>query len=812
MNSKLLFTVLCVLTQVFAWSQHRDAPQWDSLSNYFLSNPAEKIYVHTDRDVYAQNDTLWYKVYLYQAHTLKLSAEKLRNVYVELIDEHKNIRVRNMVAVQNGVSFGDFNLHAQQLSGGKYMLRAYTEYQTNFGSPFYFEKPILLTSIFDKKTYTEFYDSIQRVVISNVADKPTVDLQFMPEGGALTFGLSNNLAFKALNQRGFGVDVKGRIYDQTNSEVLVFETEHRGLGRFSFNPEQGKTYYAQLEGSDQKYELPQAIDLILMFVTITPNDIAVRLRTNQLEVEPCAYHLVVSARGLVSYHVPVLVNSPFKTIHIPTQNLNAGVNQITLLDSLLRPLRDRLVFVWPRENIVAQVNIDKVDYTPRERVEVVLQIHGSDGTPLQAHCSASVADLGQVRTLQQSPTTIETSLLLESDLSGIVEDPGYYFADSSATVRKHLDLLLLAQGWRTYIWNEVMAHPSVIQQKKQSGIELSGVLNNILLNKRLKNTQFTLSMMQDDQQFYETYETDDEGRFSISGLILPDTLKAYFACPTLKNRKQRIDVQTFMPPAAVSHFPSICLPKPQQMNALTEQAIVRHQIDKAENPADYEVILDEITIKKLMDPTRIKDDHFRPYSISDYSFKPELTDESYDNVLYYVSRTMPRVKYSGESLYISGISRDNVMPLLLLDGISVDLIDLEVLPMSSVDKVEVISEPVSRNMWPSDSPAQLGGVISVFTKRVSVLDELEASQMAHILRGYAASRKFYSPKYQSNSLAMPEDARATLLWAPLLVTDETGTIRFEYYNSDRRTDVQINIEGITKTGEPVVVQKKYRIK
>jgi hypothetical protein len=245
---------------------------------------------------------------------------------------------------------------------------------------------------------------------------------------------------------------------------------------------------------------------------------------------------------------------------------------------------------------------------------------------------------------------------------------------------------------------------------------------------------------------------------------------------------------------------------------MTEKAIGRYQIDKAANPADYDVLLDEVTIKKLMDPKYIKDDHFRPYSISDYSFKPELTDESYDNVLYYVSRTMPRVKYSGESLYISGISRENVMPLLLLDGVSVDLIDLEVLPMSAVDKVEVISEPVSRNMWPSDSPAQLGGVISVFTKRTSIVDELEKSAMTHVLRGYASSRKFYSPNYSVEPSIQVEDDRATLLWAPLLVTDETGTIRFEYYNSDRRTDVQINIEGISKTGEPVVVQKKYRIK
>lgn len=812
MNAKLLLFVLGVLVQFGVWAQHRDTPQWDSLASYFLTNPAEKIYIHTDRDVYAQNDTLWFKVYLYQAHTAQVSAEKLRNVYVELIDEQKNIRVRNMLAVQNGVSFGDFNLHKESLRGGKYLLRAYTEYQTNFGSAFYFEKPLLITSVYDAEPYVDGCDSVQNKEDKIEGSHPEIDLQFLPEGGVLTFDLNNNLAFKAIDERGFGFDVKGHIYDQNNVEILEFQSQHLGMGCFSFKPERGKTYYAQIEGSDRKYDLPLATDLILMSVTTTPSDIAVRLRTNQLHVEPVAYHLVVSARGLVSYHVPVLVNSPFKTVHIPTQSLNAGVNQITLLDSLLRPLRDRLVFVCPHERVVAQVDIDKAVYSPRERVAVVFQLRNADGTPLQANCSASVIDCAQARTLQDHPSNIQTSMLLESDLIGTIEDPGYYFANPNDTVLHHLDLLLLAQGWRSYIWNDITAQLPTIQQKKQAGIELSGDLNSILLNKRLKNTKFTMSLMQDDQQFYETYQTDDEGRFSVSGLILPDTLKAYFACPTLKNRKQRMEVQTFISAPPLFDFPAFRIPNTQTMRVLIDKAIERYQVDKAENPADYDVLLDEVTIKKLMDPKYIKDDHFRPYSISDYSFKPELTDESYENVLYYISRTMPKVKYSGESLYISGISRDNVMPLLLLDGISVDLIDLEVLPMSSVDKVEVISEPVSRNMWPSDSPAQLGGVISVFTKRVSAVDELEKSAMTHVLRGYASSRKFYSPNYSAETSTRMEDARATLLWAPLLSTDENGQFRFEYYNSDRPTEVQINIEGISKTGEPVVVQKKYRIK
>lgn len=44
----------------------------------------EKVYLHTDRDVYLQGDTLWYKAYLTDAQTNILSPYS-RNLYVELI-------------------------------------------------------------------------------------------------------------------------------------------------------------------------------------------------------------------------------------------------------------------------------------------------------------------------------------------------------------------------------------------------------------------------------------------------------------------------------------------------------------------------------------------------------------------------------------------------------------------------------------------------------------------------------------------------------------------------------------------------------
>ena len=41
-------------------------------------------------------------------------------------------------------------------------------------------------------------------------------------------------------------------------------------------------------------------------------------------------------------------------------------------------------------------------------------------------------------------------MLLSSHIKGFVENPGYYFEKDDAERRRHLDLLLMVQGWRRF--------------------------------------------------------------------------------------------------------------------------------------------------------------------------------------------------------------------------------------------------------------------------------------------------------------------------------------------------------------------------
>lgn len=128
----------------------------------------------------------------------------LQSIYVELIDQLKIKRVRNLILTNNGFGKGDFDLSSYKLTGGKYQLRAYSTYQRNFGDDFLFSKNILLAELYQGQVLPiegenpkdqkgkSFIDQVQKL-----QDSGSLDLQFLPEGGYLSVGCSCRMAFIA---------------------------------------------------------------------------------------------------------------------------------------------------------------------------------------------------------------------------------------------------------------------------------------------------------------------------------------------------------------------------------------------------------------------------------------------------------------------------------------------------------------------------------------------------------------------------------------------------------------------------------------
>jgi hypothetical protein len=128
--------VFLVLSSVFIPS-HAQSQLNDIYSNSYL---AEKIYLQLDGKVYTTDKTIWFKAIVTSAsnHTLtKLSGV----LYVELIGPDEKVIEKKLVKLEKGIGVGFFDLN-QNYSEGTYLIRAYTEWDRNFGTDFFFKEYI----------------------------------------------------------------------------------------------------------------------------------------------------------------------------------------------------------------------------------------------------------------------------------------------------------------------------------------------------------------------------------------------------------------------------------------------------------------------------------------------------------------------------------------------------------------------------------------------------------------------------------------------------------------------------------------------
>ena len=109
--------------------------------------------------------------------------------------------------------------------------------------------------------------------------------------------------------------------------------------------------------------------------------------------------------------------------------------------------------VPPRLSEFSTRDPEKSVFDKRERVTVKIDAKNNDGQPVAANLSFAVTNNDKIGTTQYAED-FRTYMLLRSDLRGHIEQPNYYFEDTTAKARLALDNLLMTQGWRRFDWRE----------------------------------------------------------------------------------------------------------------------------------------------------------------------------------------------------------------------------------------------------------------------------------------------------------------------------------------------------------------------
>ncbi len=495
----------------------------------------EKVYIHTDNECYFVGDTLWYKAYVVRADRL-IPTDMSRILYVELLSPDGLLVERQHVIVSSrGYSCGQFVL-TDSLYSGYYELRAYTRWMLNFNvghqrysrqDTWYFYNKDMAADYF--RTWDDLYSRVLPVYskseqpgdydVRRMYQRPKQDIPkpkkdglsvtFYPEGGHLIAGVENRVAFEAVDQYGEAIHISG-VVSGADGLSQPIQTEYMGRGAFTITPSEGKLEARfTFRGKPYSFSLPRA----------ERQGMAIRLQQSLLRVETRElppdkdYAMSILCRGSLQYFQPF--ETARKQWAIPLASLPTGVNELTVFDSDGRVWASRLFFVNHHDYDTSLITFDPssaisqdslMTFQPYEKIELPVVCQGVSAPTT---FSLSIRD-----TNTDEPTyncgNLMTDMLLSSDLRGFIATPSYYFESDDEKHQRHLDLLMMVQGWRKYKWKELADTTHMLRYRPETTLTVEGVVCKMLDVNEVQPDE--LSSWQDGRVTGETtIEVDDDG-------------------------------------------------------------------------------------------------------------------------------------------------------------------------------------------------------------------------------------------------------------------------------------------------------------
>ena len=885
------------------------APQNDALKvivaaidSFATRLPPEKIFVHTDKPVYALNDTLWFKTYLFDGNSLAYSA-KSSIIYVELYSDSSRLVKRISIPGYKGMAWGQISLDDSEFDEGFYTLRAYTNWMQNLDSESFFTKRIYISDakgkhwtisqanilkteadklalyyavkfqyanrepfgfktlnwrvldgkkVLNRGTFETLNNDMKgSLAISEKSgplflsvkeksnenpvqlnfpliytDTLAADVQFMPESGYLVAEAPCNIAFKAINSKGYGIAVSGKIKNKNNEEVSTFETSHKGMGVFTLTPETGGEYQAVVEfagGKQKVFKLPtvKAQGSVLQVINKPSADsLRVYVLFSEGLVTGKVYKLVGIQQGEMKFSVMLQASKQRFSMYIPKEIFNTGIVHLTLFNEENEPLNERLAFIHRKDFLNVQLEQQKQTVSTRDSVPFTLKVNTSKGTPSRVFFSLAVTDNAQVKQ-NEDAGNILSEVFLESELKGYIEDPGAYF-NGTENAEKNIDFLLLTQGWVGYQWENILKKDIQPQFKPQSEPVVSGRVLN-LSNKPIANAKVLL-MGSGKNKFILDTVTNVRGEFVFRKLPALDSVTYFVQARNAKNKGWNVQllVDEFKPAAFASpHYP---VEVPWYINVDSVSRKLAENNDKAyqESLRNGRLIKEVvINIKRVRNTKNLNGPGEADEVINEKDFADAGKMGLEELMLKKIKGLSLRLRKADQYFYLN-----DKRVRFIVDGVDLDRLFFPGEPPMPMEYYHYLNslfsnikgddllgfEVMYNNRYTSKYTFQYPDSAGVMSRVEYAFIEIttRSGNGISIRTNFGTAlhrpiplswpKNFYEPRYSISPALKQADRRSTIAWIPNLLTDTNGTGKFSFYTADSPSEYTLIVQGSDMLG------------
>lgn len=811
--AKIISICLLFLTSHFLlYAQNRDYAALDSaMSKQRNEYPQEKVFVQTDKSYYLADESIWMKAW---CTTIEGPTYLSNILYIELTDSKGKVVAKKMYKLDSlGSTAADMNIPAS-VPSGNYSLNAYTLWMLNFPE-FVFRKNIFI------------YGSDYKL---QLATKPKnndqLKIDFFPEGGDVIAGIQNRVAFKAIDGEGYPANIYGIISDIEGNKVTDASTEHDGMGMLEFTPEAGKKYQMIVTGNkSSRFSLPvcKTEGITLQVNNSNPNRVFVSInRASQNKDSYNNLKIVAQINYQLVYSAMLNIDEGLSAASILKKNLPPGILQITVFNKNNLPLAERIVFVENYQFAQPVIKRELFDNNTKGKNRISFTIDSIGQTAL----SCMVTCYDEKRNFEEN---IGTSLLFSSELKGPIHDPAYYLKDKNPVTLRHLDLLLMTQGWRRFNWKKLLAGEMLaLRYPVETSISIKGSLHKSDRKEIVTDGKVSFLIRGvDSTTILAEASVTDKGEFLLPDLNFLKRAEIAYMGTDNKRKNFIVDVKlkpNFIDSLTISPFrPTINLDT-LNWNASSSQLTNYLGNGITFNDSLFNVkTLSNVTLKarKLsrvdsLNNTYATDAFKMGKSIDPRDFK------HFNNIWQMLLASVPGIRIEGNPNdpqvsfnRFSGLAGPADIPTqddnselstptaLAENGIAYYLNEVnvtkDIINSLSIEDVALIK--VLKNEAGALGASQ--GAIAFYTKTGIGITarEYDKRYTREMREGYAVNREFFSPDYSMPDQKNERDNRFTLYWNGNLKATKDGSYRFEFYNNDNNRKFRVIVQGIDAFGQ-----------
>ena len=644
-----------------------------------------------------------------------------------------------------------------------------------------------------------------------------IDLQFLPEGGSLVAGLATNIAFKAINEFGKPVDVKGVIRDSHDQMVASFDSYQFGMGVFPFTPRPGESYTATISSPaniKEQWVLPRAApEGVVMNISKIAGTITIKCSS----ISETAVRIVGRTKGVGYFSHDLALKKGANEITLRENIFPAGIAQFTLYTSGKRPLAERMVFLNPNKQLLVTISTNKQQYLPREKVLMTLTTRDEHGQPLPSNFSLSVVDDKLWTMADDRQDNILSWLLVSSELRGPIEEPPFYFSKDEPKAPLALDLVMLTNGYRYFDFIDEVSHNGELKFTPDEGNIVSGVVTNskdqpipatvFLINNLANGKALKLPTGADGQFYFSNLMEGGSYLLIAQSLHRTETVKirlqqngiGYNPLRGAALKKLRIDDKfgsIDRPGDIVPALPAIAEAKKVNLgilfdnrsHALNEVVVIGYGMTRKRDITGSVTTITNAELQAVPPGGMLQAIQGK---VAGLFITPGANPGE-----------TPVIQIRGAKTLNNGHE-----PLIVIDGVAQEKYDLAKINVNDIESVTVIKDAVAIALYGARAA---NGVISIQSKtprndklRFKITGNSEYATQSFTLNGpaFTVARRFYAPQYKSTVTNERNDYRETIYWNPVVQTDRDGKATVEFYNSDATTTFRAIAEGIGYNGQ-----------